>query len=81
MLGGVGVTDGLHAVPLGHVPDLELQVGLAIRGPAAKQGQQEDRGQDKGRQPGDPFHNSTPLFMVSARRTGIGTGPPKALEK
>ena len=29
-LGGVGIAHGLHAVPLGHVPDLEGQVRLAV---------------------------------------------------
>ena len=30
VLGGVGVADGLHTVPLGYVPNLEGQMGLAI---------------------------------------------------
>ena len=30
VLGSVGVTDGLHTVALGDIPDLEGQMGLAI---------------------------------------------------
>ena len=35
VLGGVGVTHGLHTVPLVDVPNLEGQVGLAVCGTAA----------------------------------------------
>ena len=35
VLGGVGITHGLHTVPLGHVPDLEGQVDIAVRSRAA----------------------------------------------
>ncbi len=47
VLGGVGITDGLHTVTLGHVPDLEGQVRLAVRRAAPTQGQQQRDEQDR----------------------------------
>ena len=64
---GVGVADGLHALALGHVPDLEFEVGLAVHGAAAAQGQQQRQGQDQRRDAGDLFHKHHSSASFSRR--------------
>src|SRR5699024_8158054 len=68
VLDGVGVTHGLHPVPLGDVPDLERQMGLAIARAAAAGGQAGRRQRGCGRKErtaGNLLHKPSPLSVAN----------------
>ena len=67
MLGGVGGAHSLHAGSLVDIPNLKLEMGLAVGRAAPGQGQQQRSEQGYRRYAGNFFHNSTsfPLSCVA----------------
>ena len=76
MLCGVSVADRFHARALGHVPDLEGQVRLAVGRAAPGERQQQRQHQGRRCHTGDSFHNSTPFLIfrpVRSEKPAVGT--------